>query len=71
MGTVCNNSLASFHSSSNSMTVVFRSDGRVVARGFKAEFISSLPTSSGTVTVYLIVGIRVSSCDLVIKCDEP
>ncbi|XP_030297881.1 deleted in malignant brain tumors 1 protein-like isoform X12 [Sparus aurata] len=50
MGTMCNNSLATFHSSSNSMTVVFRSDSRVVARGFRAEFISSLPTSSGQVT---------------------
>ncbi|XP_036979908.1 deleted in malignant brain tumors 1 protein-like isoform X1 [Acanthopagrus latus] len=50
MGTVCNNSLATFHSSSNSMNVVFRSNRGVVARGFKAEFISSLPASSGQVS---------------------
>ncbi|XP_070697200.1 CUB and zona pellucida-like domain-containing protein 1 isoform X2 [Pempheris klunzingeri] len=49
LGKVCNNTLNSFYSTSNYMTVVFRTDGSVVGRGFNAEFISTLPTSSGSV----------------------
>ncbi|XP_019948680.1 scavenger receptor cysteine-rich domain-containing protein DMBT1-like isoform X2 [Paralichthys olivaceus] len=49
LGKVCNNSLNSFYSTSNYMTVAFRSDGSVVGRGFKAEFVSSLPRSAGVV----------------------
>uniref|UniRef100_A0A7N8XTI6 Deleted in malignant brain tumors 1 protein-like n=1 Tax=Mastacembelus armatus TaxID=205130 RepID=A0A7N8XTI6_9TELE len=48
LGKVCN-SLNSFYSSSNYMTVLFRTDGSVVGRGFTAEFIGSLPPSSGRV----------------------
>lgn len=47
LGKVCNNSMSSFYSSSNYMTVVFRSDSGVVGRGFNAEFMSSLKPSSG------------------------
>ncbi|KAM9727278.1 uncharacterized protein ACNS7B_017902 isoform 13-T13 [Menidia menidia] len=49
LGKVCNNSLTTFYSSSNYMTVVFRSDSSVVARGFSAEFMSTLKPSSGQV----------------------
>ncbi|KAI3363315.1 hypothetical protein L3Q82_011939, partial [Scortum barcoo] len=49
LGKVCNNSLSTFYSSSNYMTVLFRTDGSVVGRGFSATFISSLPPSSGRV----------------------
>uniref|UniRef100_A0A3Q1J8R1 Uncharacterized protein n=1 Tax=Anabas testudineus TaxID=64144 RepID=A0A3Q1J8R1_ANATE len=53
LGRVCNsnssNSVNSFSSTSNYMTVLFRSDGSVVARGFTAEFISALPPNSGRV----------------------
>ncbi|XP_038593697.1 deleted in malignant brain tumors 1 protein isoform X2 [Micropterus salmoides] len=49
LGKVCNTSLNSFYSSSNYMTVLFRTDGSVVGRGFSADFISSLPSSSGRV----------------------
>ncbi|XP_047459310.1 deleted in malignant brain tumors 1 protein-like isoform X2 [Mugil cephalus] len=49
LGKVCNSSMNSFHSSSDYMTVVFRADGSVVARGFKAEFFSTLTPSSGHV----------------------
>ncbi|XP_042358505.1 deleted in malignant brain tumors 1 protein [Plectropomus leopardus] len=49
LGKVCNNSLTSFYSTSNYMTVLFRTDGSVVGRGFSADFISSLPPSSGRV----------------------
>ncbi|XP_078145009.1 CUB and zona pellucida-like domains 1-1 protein [Centroberyx gerrardi] len=50
LGKVCENgTLDSFHSSSNYMTVLFRSDSSVVGRGFNAEFTSSLPSSSGRV----------------------
>ncbi|XP_051234794.1 deleted in malignant brain tumors 1 protein-like isoform X8 [Dicentrarchus labrax] len=49
LGKVCNSSLSTFYSSSNYMTVLFRTDGSVVGRGFNAEFISSLPPSSGRV----------------------
>ncbi|XP_072247684.1 CUB and zona pellucida-like domain-containing protein 1 [Leuresthes tenuis] len=49
LGKVCNNSLSTFYSSSNYMTVVFRSDRSVVAQGFRAEFMSTLKPSSGGV----------------------
>lgn len=54
LGKVCeenynNNSLSSFHSSSNYLTVLFRSDGSVVGRGFNAEFTSSLSSNLGRV----------------------
>ncbi|KAK2921749.1 CUB and zona pellucida-like domain-containing protein 1 [Channa argus] len=49
LGKVCNNTLNSFYSSSNYLTVVFRTDGSLVGRGFSAEFISSLPSRSGRV----------------------
>uniref|UniRef100_A0A3Q0R9H0 CUB and zona pellucida-like domains 1, tandem duplicate 2 n=1 Tax=Amphilophus citrinellus TaxID=61819 RepID=A0A3Q0R9H0_AMPCI len=46
LGKVCNNSLTSFFSSSNYMTVVFQTDGSVVGRGFSAEFMSALKPNS-------------------------
>ncbi|XP_029691031.1 CUB and zona pellucida-like domain-containing protein 1 [Takifugu rubripes] len=49
LGKLCNKTVTSFHSSSNYLTVLFRTDSSVVARGFKAEFTSSLPASSGRV----------------------
>ncbi|XP_042565558.1 deleted in malignant brain tumors 1 protein isoform X2 [Clupea harengus] len=50
LGQLCyNSSLDTFHSSSSDMTVVFRSDREGVSRGFRAEFISSLPTDKGRV----------------------
>ncbi|XP_072293472.1 CUB and zona pellucida-like domain-containing protein 1 [Eucyclogobius newberryi] len=49
MGKVCNNSQTSFHSSSNYLTVLFRTDGSVVGRGFNAEFTSSLSSGFGRV----------------------
>ncbi|XP_030604489.1 CUB and zona pellucida-like domains 1-1 protein [Archocentrus centrarchus] len=49
LGKVCNNSLTSFFSSSNYMTVVFQTDGSVVGRGFSAEFMSALKPNSGRV----------------------
>ncbi|XP_047459311.1 deleted in malignant brain tumors 1 protein-like [Mugil cephalus] len=49
LGKVCNGTMNTFHSSSNYMTVVFRTDGSVVARGFQAEFFSTLTPSSGHV----------------------
>ncbi|XP_047459300.1 deleted in malignant brain tumors 1 protein-like isoform X4 [Mugil cephalus] len=49
LGKVCNGTMNTFHSSSNYMTVVFRTDISVVARGFKAEFFSTLTPSSGQV----------------------
>nr|XP_004551821.1 deleted in malignant brain tumors 1 protein [Maylandia zebra] len=49
LGKVCNNSLSTFFSTSNYMTVVFRTDGSMVGRGFNAEFTSSLTPSSGRV----------------------
>nr|XP_046258011.1 deleted in malignant brain tumors 1 protein isoform X4 [Scatophagus argus] len=49
LGKVCNGNLTSFYSSSKYMTVRFRTDGSVVGRGFKAEFLSSLPPDSGRV----------------------
>lgn len=47
LGTVCNNSLDSFYSSSNYLTVLFRTDGSVVGRGFSADYTSILPATSG------------------------
>ncbi|XP_051936792.1 deleted in malignant brain tumors 1 protein isoform X6 [Hippocampus zosterae] len=44
-----NDSFNFFYSTSNHMTVVFRSDGSVVGRGFRAEFTSALPQDSGQV----------------------
>ncbi|XP_019715965.1 CUB and zona pellucida-like domains 1-1 protein isoform X3 [Hippocampus comes] len=55
LGKVCNDnnnnndSFNFFYSTSNHMTVVFRSDGSVVGRGFRAEFTSALPQDSGQV----------------------
>ncbi|XP_068424078.1 CUB and zona pellucida-like domain-containing protein 1 [Clinocottus analis] len=49
LGKVCNNSLSTFYSTSNYLTVVLRTDGSVVGRGFNADFISSLLPSSGRV----------------------
>ncbi|KAJ8360168.1 hypothetical protein SKAU_G00166930 [Synaphobranchus kaupii] len=50
LGKVCYNvSTDDFHSSSNSLTVVFRSDSSVVSRGFRADYSSSLPESEGRV----------------------
>ncbi|XP_077437483.1 CUB and zona pellucida-like domains 1-1 protein [Vanacampus margaritifer] len=52
LGKVChgnNDSLNFFYSTSNHMTVVFRSDRSVVGRGFRAEFTSALPKDSGQV----------------------
>uniref|UniRef100_A0A3P9KK10 CUB and zona pellucida-like domains 1, tandem duplicate 1 n=1 Tax=Oryzias latipes TaxID=8090 RepID=A0A3P9KK10_ORYLA len=48
LGRVCNNntSLSAFFSTSNYMTVVFQTDSSVVARGFTAEFLSSLKPNS-------------------------
>uniref|UniRef100_A0A672GND2 CUB and zona pellucida-like domains 1, tandem duplicate 1 n=1 Tax=Salarias fasciatus TaxID=181472 RepID=A0A672GND2_SALFA len=50
VGKICNNTLTSFYSTSTYMTVVFRSDSSVIARGFKAEFMSSLKPSSVSCT---------------------
>ncbi|XP_024153133.1 deleted in malignant brain tumors 1 protein isoform X1 [Oryzias melastigma] len=44
---VCNNGSSAFFSTSEYMTVVFQTDGSVVARGFTAEFLSSLKPNSG------------------------
>ncbi|XP_035652196.1 deleted in malignant brain tumors 1 protein-like isoform X2 [Oncorhynchus keta] len=53
LGTICdlNNdtSLAAYHSTSNYMTVLFRSDQSVVSRGFRAMFSSSLASNQGRV----------------------
>ncbi|KAI9535538.1 hypothetical protein NQZ68_003092 [Dissostichus eleginoides] len=51
LGKVCNDNLQqiTFYSTSNYMTVLFRTDSSVVGRGFNADFISSLPASSGRV----------------------
>uniref|UniRef100_A0A8C8EUK2 CUB and zona pellucida-like domains 1, tandem duplicate 1 n=1 Tax=Oncorhynchus tshawytscha TaxID=74940 RepID=A0A8C8EUK2_ONCTS len=52
LGTICdfNNdtSLAAYHSTSNYMTVLFRSDQSVVSRGFRAMFSSSLASNQGS-----------------------
>uniref|UniRef100_A0A667XGN7 CUB and zona pellucida-like domains 1, tandem duplicate 1 n=1 Tax=Myripristis murdjan TaxID=586833 RepID=A0A667XGN7_9TELE len=54
LGKVCENSTNDFfHSSSNYMTVLFRTDGSVVGRGFSAKFTSSLPPSSGEITLII------------------
>ncbi|XP_074531287.1 CUB and zona pellucida-like domain-containing protein 1 [Halichoeres trimaculatus] len=50
LGKVCNDSHMTFQSSSRHMTVVFRTDSSVVARGFSADFLSSLSPSSGRVS---------------------
>uniref|UniRef100_A0A672H1B2 CUB and zona pellucida-like domains 1, tandem duplicate 1 n=1 Tax=Salarias fasciatus TaxID=181472 RepID=A0A672H1B2_SALFA len=51
LGKICHDSnLTSFYSTSTYMTVVFRSDSSVIARGFKAEFISALKPSSVSCT---------------------
>ncbi|XP_068576662.1 deleted in malignant brain tumors 1 protein [Cebidichthys violaceus] len=56
LGKVCNNNNnntnntnSTFYSTSNYLTVLFRTDSSVVGRGFNADFISSLPPSSGRV----------------------
>ncbi|XP_023147359.1 deleted in malignant brain tumors 1 protein-like [Amphiprion ocellaris] len=49
LGKVCNGNVASFFSTYTYMTVVFRTDISVVARGFRAEFMSTLRSSSGRV----------------------
>ncbi|XP_035388894.1 deleted in malignant brain tumors 1 protein [Electrophorus electricus] len=50
LATMCfNDTRQNFHSSSSNMTVLFRSDISVVARGFKALFSSSLPSNLGHV----------------------
>ncbi|KAK5854182.1 hypothetical protein PBY51_015274 [Eleginops maclovinus] len=49
LGKVCNGSLSTFYSTSNYMTVLFRTDSSVVGRGFNADFMSSLPPSAGRV----------------------
>ncbi|KAA8583663.1 hypothetical protein FQN60_014871 [Etheostoma spectabile] len=53
LGKVCNNSLSSFYSTSNYLTVLFRTDGSVVGRGFNADFISSLPPSSDNMNIVI------------------
>uniref|UniRef100_A0A672H1A3 CUB and zona pellucida-like domains 1, tandem duplicate 1 n=1 Tax=Salarias fasciatus TaxID=181472 RepID=A0A672H1A3_SALFA len=50
LGKICNDTLTSFYSTSTYMTVVFRSDSSVIARGFKAEFMSALKPSSVSCT---------------------
>ncbi|XP_018552423.1 deleted in malignant brain tumors 1 protein [Lates calcarifer] len=53
LGKVCDesnyNNQTTFYSTSNYMTVLFRTDGSVVGRGFSADFANSLPSSSGRV----------------------
>ncbi|XP_036449013.1 deleted in malignant brain tumors 1 protein-like isoform X4 [Colossoma macropomum] len=51
LGKLCYNdtTLRDFRSSSSYMTVLFRSDGSGVARGFKASFSSSLPENTARV----------------------
>ncbi|XP_077960816.1 CUB and zona pellucida-like domain-containing protein 1 isoform X3 [Gasterosteus aculeatus] len=50
LGKVCEgNQQATFYSTSNYLTVVFRTDSSVVRRGFNAAFMSSLPSNSGRV----------------------
>uniref|UniRef100_A0A3Q3WNQ6 Uncharacterized protein n=1 Tax=Mola mola TaxID=94237 RepID=A0A3Q3WNQ6_MOLML len=53
LGKVCNTTLNSFYSSSNSLTVLFRTDGSAVGRGFKAHFTNSLPPSSDNMTIVI------------------
>uniref|UniRef100_A0A3P8URK3 CUB and zona pellucida-like domains 1, tandem duplicate 1 n=1 Tax=Cynoglossus semilaevis TaxID=244447 RepID=A0A3P8URK3_CYNSE len=52
LGKVCNNSLSTFSSSSNYMTVLFRTDGSVVGRGFTAQFSSSVSPRSVNCSSY-------------------
>ncbi|TNN63357.1 Deleted in malignant brain tumors 1 protein [Liparis tanakae] len=49
LGKVCHGSLSTFSSTSNYLTVLFRTDSSVVGRGFNADFVSSLQPSSGKV----------------------
>ncbi|XP_073725455.1 scavenger receptor cysteine-rich domain-containing protein DMBT1 isoform X1 [Misgurnus anguillicaudatus] len=51
LGRICFNDTThqTFHSSSQYLTVVFRSDSSVVSRGFKAQFTSSLTADQGRV----------------------
>ncbi|XP_053730477.1 deleted in malignant brain tumors 1 protein-like [Synchiropus splendidus] len=49
LGRVCNGSVRTFQSTSHEMTVVFRTDSSVVARGFTAEYHSILSPNSGSV----------------------
>ncbi|XP_029376880.1 deleted in malignant brain tumors 1 protein-like isoform X2 [Echeneis naucrates] len=49
LGKVCNSTLRTFKSSSNYMTVLFRTDVSIVGQGFIANFISTLSPSSGRV----------------------
>ncbi|XP_056466219.1 deleted in malignant brain tumors 1 protein-like [Gadus chalcogrammus] len=49
LGTLCNNTLNFFQSSSTYLTVLFRTDGSGTGRGFNAEFKSSLPPGAGRV----------------------
>uniref|UniRef100_A0A8C3AQL6 CUB and zona pellucida-like domains 1, tandem duplicate 2 n=1 Tax=Cyclopterus lumpus TaxID=8103 RepID=A0A8C3AQL6_CYCLU len=53
LGKVCNNSLSTFYSTSNYLTVLLRTDGSVVGRGFSANFISSLPPSSDNMNIVI------------------
>ncbi|KAM6997190.1 CUB and zona pellucida-like domain-containing protein 1 [Tautogolabrus adspersus] len=50
LGKVCNDSQNTFYSTSKYMTVLFRTDSSVVGRGFSADFLTSLPPSSGRVS---------------------
>uniref|UniRef100_A0A4W4FFV1 CUB and zona pellucida-like domains 1, tandem duplicate 1 n=1 Tax=Electrophorus electricus TaxID=8005 RepID=A0A4W4FFV1_ELEEL len=54
LATMCfNDTRQNFHSSSSNMTVLFRSDISVVARGFKALFSSHVNCSSGNMTIVI------------------
>uniref|UniRef100_A0A3Q2Z397 CUB and zona pellucida-like domains 1, tandem duplicate 1 n=1 Tax=Hippocampus comes TaxID=109280 RepID=A0A3Q2Z397_HIPCM len=59
LGKVCNDnnnnndSFNFFYSTSNHMTVVFRSDGSVVGRGFRAEFTSQVNCSSDDMNIVI------------------
>uniref|UniRef100_A0A3Q2G2M8 CUB and zona pellucida-like domains 1, tandem duplicate 1 n=1 Tax=Cyprinodon variegatus TaxID=28743 RepID=A0A3Q2G2M8_CYPVA len=49
---VCNNSVSSFHSTSNYMTVLFRTDGSIVGRGFRADCYQDHVNSHLEVDIY-------------------
>uniref|UniRef100_A0A3Q1EFK3 Deleted in malignant brain tumors 1 protein-like n=1 Tax=Acanthochromis polyacanthus TaxID=80966 RepID=A0A3Q1EFK3_9TELE len=53
LGKVCNGNVASFFSSSTYMTVLFRTDSSVVARGFRAEFMSRVECSSENMNIVI------------------
>uniref|UniRef100_A0A667X5X5 CUB and zona pellucida-like domains 1, tandem duplicate 1 n=1 Tax=Myripristis murdjan TaxID=586833 RepID=A0A667X5X5_9TELE len=54
LGKVCENSTNDFfHSSSNYMTVLFRTDGSVVGRGFSAKFTSRVDCSSDNMNIVI------------------